>query len=40
MLAGEKELEELVVSKENVEKQLKDEQCKVLSLTDEKGIVY
>ncbi|KAI3513699.1 hypothetical protein L1887_21038 [Cichorium endivia] len=32
----EKELEELGIIKENVEKQLGDEHCKVLSLTDEK----
>ena len=37
MLAGEKQLEELAVSKETVDKQLRDEHCKVLSLTDEKG---
>ncbi|KAI3724407.1 hypothetical protein L2E82_36181 [Cichorium intybus] len=34
----EKELEELGVSKENVEKQLRDEHYKVLSLINEKKI--
>ncbi|KAI3496336.1 hypothetical protein L1887_38694 [Cichorium endivia] len=36
-ILGEKELEELGVSKENVEKQLRDEHCKVLSLINEKN---
>ncbi|KAL4591609.1 hypothetical protein LXL04_004578 [Taraxacum kok-saghyz] len=36
----EKQLEEHAVSKETVDKQLRDEHCKVLSLTDEKDFKF
>lgn len=37
LLVGERELKELGLVKENVEIQLRDEHCKVLSLITEKG---
>lgn len=38
LLAGDRELNELGIDKENLEKQLRDEHCKVLSLINERGI--
>ena len=40
LLAGDKELMELSVDKENVDRQLREEHCKVLNLINEKGIGY